>query len=84
MDESGTELFEELANDEDNGPIAEWGLWYRNRSEKSIDEARKVVGSNVVGLDDVELMESPGRKKRRESSTKANFSNEKKSKIKKW
>ena len=63
LDESGTELFEELENDEDNGPIAEWGLWYRNPSEECIDEARKVVGSNVVGLDDVELMESPGRKK---------------------
>jgi len=66
LDKSGTELLEEVENDEDNGPIAEWGLWYRNPSEKSIDEAKKVVVSNVVGLDDVELMESPGRKKRRD------------------
>ena len=41
LDESGTELLEEVENDEDNGPIAEWGLWYRNPSEKSIDEAKK-------------------------------------------
>jgi len=71
LDESGTELLEEIENDEDNGPIAEWGLWYRNPNEKSIDEAKKVVGSNVVGLDDVELMESPGRKKRRDEAFKA-------------
>ncbi len=41
LDESGTELLEEIENGEDNGPIAEWGLWYRNPSEKSIDEAKK-------------------------------------------
>ena len=37
---------------------------------KSIDE-EKIVASNVVGLDDVELMEIPGRKKRRDEAFKA-------------
>jgi len=65
----------------------EWGLWYRNPSEKSIDEAKKVVASNVVGLDDVELMESPGRKKRRDEAFKAQqkqASQMKKRKTKRW
>ena len=34
LDETATELFVEVENDDDNGPIAEWGLWYRNRVKK--------------------------------------------------
>ena len=67
LDESGTELLEEVTADDDNGPIAEWNMYYRRPTISSIAEARKeydhIHGHSSNQSNDI--METPRRKRSR-------------------
>ena len=70
LDESGTELLEQVKATTDVGPIAEWDMYYRRPLQSSITEARNKYNIKYgKGLDDNnELLETPTRKRIRDEA----------------
>ena len=70
LDESGTELLENVKATLDIGPIAEWGMYYRRPLQSSIIDAKKEYSSKYEkgNEDKNELMETPTRKRLRDDA----------------